>query len=87
MIRNKVDGNQTKKGEKEYTWQLGYFYKMTETLLGKILLIGTKTYLKMLILHRDWSLGNCWQTLHQILSGKFLLTQGLKTLCVYLRQL
>ena len=36
MIRNKVDGNQTKKGEKEYTWRLGYFYKMTDwDTLGK----------------------------------------------------
>ena len=32
MIRNKVDENQTKEGEHEYTWRLGYFHKMTETL-------------------------------------------------------
>ena len=32
MIRNKVDENQTKQGEQEHTWRLGYFYKMTETL-------------------------------------------------------
>ena len=32
MIRNKVDENQTKQGEQEYTWWLGYIYKMTETL-------------------------------------------------------